>query len=77
MKGKFRDFLTLPLEQGRCIKTMKNAKRLTKNEKIHLSSLRQRLKPDNWLISKKLVDKWLIVNRETGKSRWIPAPQRG
>ena len=51
---------------------MKNPKRLSKKEKIYLKSLC--LDFDNWLISKKTMDKWLIVHRETGRLREIPAP---
>ncbi|MDW0112237.1 hypothetical protein QT711_03505 [Sporosarcina saromensis] len=32
------------------------------------------LNPMNWLISKKMSDEWLIVHRDTGSTRFIPAP---
>ncbi|MFJ7662983.1 DUF6906 family protein [Lysinibacillus sp. NPDC097162] len=51
---------------------MKQGRNLTRQQKIYLKSLR--LNPDNWLISKKLKNKWLIIHRITGKLRSIPAP---
>lgn len=51
---------------------MKQPRNLTRQQKIYIASFR--LNPDNWLISKKLVDKWLIVHRLTGRTRIIPAP---
>lgn len=51
---------------------MKQGRRLTRQQKTHIASFR--LNPDNWLISKKLLDSWLIINRKSGKTRTIPAP---
>lgn len=53
---------------------MKQGRNLKKQEKIHVKSMR--LNPNNWLISKKLLDTWLIVHRETGRSRTIPAQMK-
>lgn len=43
-----------------------------KKTKIYIASFR--LNPDNWMISKKQSDSWLIIHRETGRTRTIPAP---
>ena len=51
---------------------MKNGKNPSRNEKMHIVTFR--LKPTNWLISKKMADAWLIVHRESGRARTIPAP---
>lgn len=51
---------------------MKNGKRLTRKEKEYVKSFR--LNPENWLISKKTTDMWLIVHRETGTARELPSP---
>ncbi|MGE7942798.1 DUF6906 family protein [Lysinibacillus xylanilyticus] len=51
---------------------MKQGRNLTRQQKIHIASFR--LNPDNWLISKKLVGSWLIIHRQSGKTRTIPAP---
>lgn len=51
---------------------MKRGRKLTVKECNHVKSFR--LNPENWLICKKLVDEWLLVNRVSGKSRTIPAP---
>ncbi len=51
---------------------MKNGKRPTVRERNHIKSLR--LNPINWLICKKVSDKWLLVHRESGRTRTIPAP---
>lgn len=51
---------------------LKRPRNLTRQEKEYLKSFR--LNPFNWLISKKLTESWLIVHRETGRSRTIPAP---
>lgn len=53
---------------------MKNGKNLTRNESKHVKSCN--LNPDNWLLSKKLLDNWLIVNRQSGRTREIPAPTK-
>ncbi|WP_080647674.1 DUF6906 family protein [Lysinibacillus sphaericus] len=50
----------------------KQGRNLTRQQKIHIASYR--LNPDNWMISKKLADEWLIIHRLTGRSRTIPAP---
>lgn len=51
---------------------LKRPRNLTRQEKDYIASFR--LNPFNWLISKKLTDSWLIVHRETGRPRTIPAP---
>lgn len=51
---------------------MKNGKRLTKKEKIHISTYK--LNPENWLMVKKMSDMWIIVNKISNKTRQIPAP---
>lgn len=51
---------------------MKGGRKLTVKECNHVSSFR--LNPTNWLISKKVLDEWIIVHRLTGKPRTIPAP---
>lgn len=51
---------------------MKQGLSLTRKQKIHIASLR--LNPDNWLISKKLPNSWLLIHRKTGKPRTIKAP---
>lgn len=51
---------------------MKNGKKPTVAERKHIKSFR--LNSDNWLISKKLTDKWLLLHRYTDTQRWIPAP---
>lgn len=49
---------------------MQNPKKPTRKEKIYLRSLR--LNSDNWLISKRTVDYWLIIHRISGRTRKIP-----
>lgn len=51
---------------------MKNGKKPTVSERKHIESFR--LNSENWLISKKLTDKWLLLHRYTDTQRWIPAP---
>lgn len=51
---------------------MKNGKKPTVREMDYLKSLR--FNPSNWLISKKTSEDWVIVHRESGKVRHIPAP---
>lgn len=51
---------------------MKQPRNLTRQQKMHIASFR--LNPDNWMISKKQLDNWLIVHRLTGRTRTIPAP---
>ena len=51
---------------------MKRGRKLTVKECIHVKSFR--LKPENWLIFKKLCNEWHLVHRESGKPRVIPAP---
>lgn len=51
---------------------MKNGKKPTVRETQHIKSMR--LNPSNWLISKKTSTFWLIVHRESGNVREIPAP---
>ncbi|MGE7985556.1 DUF6906 family protein [Lysinibacillus fusiformis] len=51
---------------------MKQPRNLTRQQKNYIASFR--LNPDNWMISKKQLDNWLIVHRLTGRTRIIPAP---
>lgn len=51
---------------------MKNGKNPSVRERNHIKS--QRLNPFNWFISKKMADKWLLIHRESGRTRTIPAP---
>lgn len=51
---------------------MKNPKRLTVKEHQYLQSIN--LNSDNWLISKRTSDEWLLVHRLTSKTKAIPAP---
>ncbi|MGE7839562.1 DUF6906 family protein [Lysinibacillus sp. NPDC093712] len=51
---------------------MKNGKRLTVAQRLHLQSLN--LNSDNWLISKCTTEKWKLVHRYTGQPKDIPAP---
>ncbi len=54
---------------------MKNGKRPTKREKIHINSYN--LNPDNWLIFKKVDDELHLVHRHTNSIRVIPSAQGG
>ncbi|MFI2132995.1 DUF6906 family protein [Lysinibacillus fusiformis] len=51
---------------------MKRPRNLTRQQKSHKASFR--LNPDNWMISKKQFDNWLIVHRLTGRTSIILAP---
>ncbi|WP_445954571.1 DUF6906 family protein [Ureibacillus sp. FSL E2-3493] len=51
---------------------MKNGKRLKRFEKQYLRSLN--LNHENWLLSKKTTEFWLIVHKLTGQTKEIPAP---
>ncbi|WP_173426023.1 DUF6906 family protein [Bacillus sp. OxB-1] len=51
---------------------MKRGRKPSVAECNHIKSFK--LAPANWLISKKMTDEWLIVHRESGKPRVIPAP---
>jgi len=51
---------------------MKRGRNLKKQECIYIATFR--LNPANWLISKKMSDAWVIVHRESGRPRTIPAP---
>lgn len=51
---------------------MKNGKRLSKREHLYLQSIN--LNSENWLISKRTSDVWLLVHRFTNKTKAIPAP---
>ncbi|MED3799339.1 hypothetical protein P4604_18345 [Lysinibacillus capsici] len=53
---------------------MKQGKNLTRKESDYVKSFR--LNPNNWMLSKKLLDEWLIVHRESGRARKIPAPTK-
>ncbi|MGR5969541.1 DUF6906 family protein [Bacillus paranthracis] len=50
---------------------MKNGKRPTKREKIHINSYN--LNPDNWLIYKKVDGQLYLVHRHTHRVRVIPS----
>lgn len=50
---------------------MKNGKKPTVAERRYLQSINLN---SDWLISKKLTDKWVIVHRFTGQVKEIPAP---
>ncbi|MED2765800.1 hypothetical protein P4283_27870 [Bacillus thuringiensis] len=49
---------------------MKNGKRPTKREKVHINSYN--LNPDNWLIFKKVDGELHLVHRHTNSIRVIP-----
>ena len=51
---------------------MKNPKRLTVKEHRYLQSIN--LNSDNWLISKRTSDEWLLVHKLCGHKKVIPAP---
>lgn len=51
---------------------MKRPRNLSVAESNHVKQFR--LNPGNWGISKKMAEKWLLVHRETGRTRLIPAP---
>ena len=53
-------------------KHLKRGRKPTVAECNHIKSFR--LNSSNWLLSKKQTEEWLIVHRETGSSRVIPAP---
>ncbi|WP_416730273.1 DUF6906 family protein [Fictibacillus sp. JL2B1089] len=50
---------------------MKNGKKPNRKQQDHIKSMG--LNPDNWLISKKLNEEILLVHRETGTKKVIPA----
>ncbi len=50
---------------------MKNGKKLTKREKIHVKSYS--LNPENWLVSKKENGQMCLVHRYTNTKRIIPS----
>lgn len=51
---------------------MKNGKKPSIAEHKHIKA--NRLNSQNWLISKKTSEKWLLIHRETGTKRTILAP---
>uniref|UniRef100_UPI00406D318D DUF6906 family protein n=1 Tax=Brevibacillus sp. FSL K6-2834 TaxID=2954680 RepID=UPI00406D318D len=51
------------MELGKGVVTVKNGKNLTRTQKSVLLS--RDLNPKEWLVSKKLPDKWLLVHRRT------------
>ena len=51
---------------------MKNPKRLTVKEREHLQSIN--LISENWMISKRTSDEWLLVHKLTNKTKLVPAP---
>lgn len=50
---------------------MKNGKKLTKREKMHVKSYS--LNPENWLVSKKGNGQMYLVHRYTNTKRVIPS----
>ncbi|ALJ98025.1 hypothetical protein P4159_01510 [Bacillus thuringiensis] len=50
---------------------MKNGKKPTKKEKIHIGSYN--LNPDNWLIFKKVSNELHLVHRYTNTTKVIPS----
>ncbi|MED1047264.1 hypothetical protein P4T54_22830 [Bacillus mycoides] len=50
---------------------MKNGKKLTKREKMHVKSYS--LNPENWLVSKKGNGQMYLVHRYTNTKRIIPS----
>lgn len=52
---------------------MKNPKRLTVAERKYFEQL-TKLSSENWLISKRTSDEWLLVHRLTNKTKVVPAP---
>lgn len=50
---------------------MKNGKKPTKKEKMHIKSYN--LNPDNWLIFKKIDGELHLVHRQTNRVRVIPS----
>ncbi|AFQ27236.1 hypothetical protein P4493_22385 [Bacillus thuringiensis] len=50
---------------------MKNGKKLTKREKMHLKSYK--LNPESWLIFKKVDGELHLVHRHTNSIRVIPS----
>lgn len=51
---------------------MKNGKKPSVNERKHIQN--NRLNSDNWLISKKTSEFWLLIHRNTNTVRKITAP---
>jgi len=51
---------------------MKRGRKLTVAERNHVSKTVSKV--ENWLISKKETDLWVIVHRTTGQDRKILAP---
>ena len=51
---------------------MKNPKRLTVRERRYLQSIN--LISENWLISKRTSEEWLLVHKLTNKTKLVPAP---
>ena len=54
------------------VQEMKNPKRLTVKEREHLQSIY--IISENWLISKRTSDEWLLVHRFINKTKLVPAP---
>lgn len=51
---------------------MKRPRKLTVVERQYLQSMK--LAAENWLISKKMSDEWVLVHRMTDITRTVPAP---
>lgn len=51
---------------------MKNGKRLTVAQRKYLESIN--FPSEDWLISKKTIEKWVLVHKLTGQVRQILAP---
>ncbi|WP_445683498.1 DUF6906 family protein [Sporosarcina sp. FSL W7-1283] len=54
------------------MKRLKRGRKPTVAECNYIKSFN--LIPSNWLISKKMKDRWVIVHRESGKPKVLPAP---
>lgn len=51
---------------------MKRPRKLTVAERQYLQSMK--LAAENWLISKKMSDEWVLVHRLTDITKTVPAP---
>ncbi|MGN7116071.1 DUF6906 family protein [Lysinibacillus odysseyi] len=51
---------------------MKRPRKLTVAERQYLQSMK--LAAENWLISKKMSDEWVLVHRMTDITKMVPAP---
>ena len=51
---------------------MKRPRKLTAAEREYLQSMK--IAADNWMISKKTSEEWLLVHKFTNITRTVPAP---